>query len=332
MVWWVFIFPLLRGLEQLLSISRSSGAGYTLSKLWRILDLIMSCIAIACIVLFAAISSPSDLQRSGGADWHKYQADEEHRDSLITLMAVLCIFTSARFLEAFCTFGHLGETLTIVLFMIGRLVPFMLTFIVLAIGFGAAFAALVQAAPGATLVANPIFFPFWALVGELGFVLEAMENVEARPPEEMDFPVSSAVNRPTVTYLLFFIFGFLLNVILINLVIAQMTTAYAASWEAPPPPRAPLCALSPGYATHARSPPLPLGSAGTHSWSSIRMSTVCCSARGSSSSTRTSGAPHLSSDTSPTSRASSSSAAKPSTSAASDTRCIVTSSAASTGQ
>lgn len=227
MQWWVLIFPLLRGLEQLVTLrwKGSRSVELTLTNLWFYLDVVMSGLAIACIGFLISIIHSS----SPEMEWDQYEDDARNRDWFIALLAILSILTSVRFLESFCTFGYIGETLTIVLFMIGRLVPFMVTFAVLAVGFGSAFSALVQAYFGATLVAEPRFFPWWALIGEMGFVMETMETIEAdyqEHPEAQEFAISGAVERPTLVYVLFFLFGFVVNIILINLVIAQMTSAY----------------------------------------------------------------------------------------------------------
>jgi len=63
MQWWVLIFPLLRGLEQLVTLrwKGSRSVELTLTNLWFYLDVVMSGLAIACIGFLISIihsSSP----------------------------------------------------------------------------------------------------------------------------------------------------------------------------------------------------------------------------------------------------------------------------------
>ena len=70
--------------------------------------------------------------------------------------------------QGFSTFDIFGENLVLVLHMAAKILPFMLTFIVLAIGFGAAFTGLIGPdSSGGNLVMQPWTFSWWALNGEV---------------------------------------------------------------------------------------------------------------------------------------------------------------------
>lgn len=101
--------------------------------------------------------------------------------------------------QGFSTFDIFGENLVLVLHMAAKILPFMLTFIVLAIGFGAAFTGLIGPdSSGGDLVMQPWTFSWWALNGEVEAAMTAIGN-DGAPTPVRRAPTLAFTPTPTPT-------------------------------------------------------------------------------------------------------------------------------------
>ena len=240
----VWVYILLRGLEQLAMLIRGvikrrrqckaaselfQGKTYIrikdLSALWCVLDIAMMGLTVWCVTLRIIIWADTVHADNG----HTFPSESTLHWCrwLIEMSAILAVLASIRFLEAFCFIGKIGETLTMVLKMVISLIPVFVIIAILSLGLGAAFMGILSTGRVADYARSPywsdgpLLIPWWVLVGSFD-----KEDLITRLDPAQHRTHSGALDRSTLAAILLWLYTFFVQVILLNLLIAQMTSAY----------------------------------------------------------------------------------------------------------
>ena len=191
----------------------SNHYGFGLKALWNFCDLLI----LSCLVPSAALRLITRYEwLTGDAPWSpEIIGYLSVINSLLSATAIIATFRGLEWLSYY--FRSVGELVTIIARMIIVLAPMALIIGVISIGYGAAFSALLSngdlpsADASPYFLDHPFFLPWWALLGAF---------------DVADINERLSLERSVLPALLVWSYVFFATVLLLNLLIAQATTAF----------------------------------------------------------------------------------------------------------